>query len=154
MTATVERRKEVLALAKEHNFLILEGMLQRASTQHPSSNHNHYSHSDDPYFYLYYGSAPRPPSYFALEAEEPEIGRVLRFDSLSKILSSGIRIGFTSGPAPLLTALDTHVRIISIVFFWNATYSSPFSSSDRYRQPPSFFSYTDHHSYPLELVGL
>ncbi|KAF8972143.1 PLP-dependent transferase [Flammula alnicola] len=87
MTATLERRKEVLQLAREHNFLILE---------------------DDPYFYLYYGKAPRYPSYFALELEEPEVGRVLRFDSLSKILSAGIRIGFASGPETLLNAIDQH----------------------------------------------
>ena len=65
--------------------------------------------ADDPYFYLYYGNAPRYPSYFALESEEPEVGRVLRFDSLSKILSAGIRIGFASGPEALLTAIDMHV---------------------------------------------
>lgn len=35
---------------------------------------------------------------------------MLRFDSLSKILSSGIRIGFASGPEALLQALDMHVR--------------------------------------------
>ncbi|KAF9473803.1 PLP-dependent transferase [Pholiota conissans] len=87
MTATLHRRKEVLKLAREHNFLILE---------------------DDPYFYLYYGKAPRYPSYFALELEEPEVGRVLRFDSLSKVLSAGIRIGFASGPEPLLNAMDQH----------------------------------------------
>jgi len=29
-------------------------------------------------------------------------GRVLRFDSFSKILSSGIRIGWASGPKPLV----------------------------------------------------
>jgi len=66
------------------------------------------SGADDPYFYLYYGAAPRYPSYFALELEGPEVGRVLRFDSLSKILSAGIRIGFASGPEPLLTAIDQH----------------------------------------------
>ncbi|PPQ92584.1 LOW QUALITY PROTEIN: hypothetical protein CVT25_007276 [Psilocybe cyanescens] len=87
MTATLERRKEVLKLAREHNFIILE---------------------DDPYFYLYYGKAPRYPSYFALELEEPDVGRVLRFDSLSKILSAGIRIGFASGPDALLNAIDQH----------------------------------------------
>jgi DNA-binding transcriptional MocR family regulator len=27
MTATLDRRKEVLELAREHNFLILEGMI-------------------------------------------------------------------------------------------------------------------------------
>ena len=31
MTATLERRKEVLQLAQEHNFLILEGALARGS---------------------------------------------------------------------------------------------------------------------------
>ncbi|KAG6811264.1 hypothetical protein H0H93_014487, partial [Arthromyces matolae] len=87
MTATLERRKEVLTLAREHNFLILE---------------------DDPYYYLYYGKAPRYPSYFALESEETNTGRVLRFDSLSKILSAGIRIGFASGPKPLLDAINKH----------------------------------------------
>ncbi|KAK0205011.1 PLP-dependent transferase [Desarmillaria ectypa] len=87
MTATLERRKEVLQLAREHNFIILE---------------------DDPYYYLYFGEALRYPSYFSLELEEPEVGRVLRFDSLSKILSAGIRIGFASGPEPLLDAMDRH----------------------------------------------
>ncbi|KAI0080929.1 PLP-dependent transferase [Panus rudis PR-1116 ss-1] len=87
MTATTDRRKEVLQLAHEHNFLILE---------------------DDPYFYLYYGPAERPPSYFELELQAPEVGRVVRFDSLSKILSSGIRIGWVSGPAPIVNAMDLH----------------------------------------------
>ncbi|KAI0342586.1 PLP-dependent transferase [Trametopsis cervina] len=90
LTATLERRREVLQLAHEHNFLILE---------------------DDPYYYLYYGDAARPPSYFALELEEPAVGRVVRFDSLSKILSAGIRIGFMSGPEPLMQAIDMHTAI-------------------------------------------
>ncbi|KAF5374493.1 hypothetical protein D9615_009117 [Tricholomella constricta] len=90
MTATLERRKAVLSLAREHDFIILEG------------------EPYDPYYYLYYGKAPRYPSYFSLELEEPETGRVLRFDSLSKILSAGIRIGFASGPKSLLLAIDGH----------------------------------------------
>ncbi|KAI0787598.1 pyridoxal phosphate-dependent transferase [Fomes fomentarius] len=92
-TATKERRQEVLALAREHNFLILE---------------------DDPYYYLYFGSAPRPPSYFSLELELPEVGRVIRFDSLSKILSSGIRIGFACGPEPIMTVIDMHTAVASL----------------------------------------
>ncbi|KAF9260113.1 PLP-dependent transferase [Marasmius fiardii PR-910] len=87
MTASLARRKEVLKLAREHNFLILE---------------------DDPYYYLYYGTAERVPSYFTLELEEPEVGRVLRFDSLSKILSSGLRVGFATGPDRLLAAIDAN----------------------------------------------
>ncbi|TFK51860.1 PLP-dependent transferase [Heliocybe sulcata] len=86
-TTSLRRRKEVLASARDHDFLILE---------------------DDPYYYLYYGSAPRPPSYFALEADEPEVGRVLRFDSLSKVVSAGLRIGFISAPEVFVTAIDSH----------------------------------------------
>ncbi|EIN10079.1 PLP-dependent transferase [Punctularia strigosozonata HHB-11173 SS5] len=93
MTATIARRKEVIALSREHGFIILE---------------------DDPYFYLYYGPEPRPPSYFSLEAEQPEVGRVLRFDSLSKILSSGMRIGFVSGPAALIGAMDMHTATANL----------------------------------------
>ena len=80
------------------------------SIEHPRYYNNG---TDDPYYFLYYGDAARYPSYFALELEQPEVGRVLRFDSLSKILSSGIRIGFASGPEPLLQALDMHVRTAS-----------------------------------------
>ncbi|KZT23122.1 PLP-dependent transferase [Neolentinus lepideus HHB14362 ss-1] len=92
-TTTLKRRKEILALAREHNFLIME---------------------DDPYYYLYFGEAPRPASYFTLELEEPEVGRVLRFDSLSKVLSAGIRIGFASGPEPLLRAMDMHTAMANL----------------------------------------
>ncbi|GJE89936.1 PLP-dependent aminotransferase family protein [Phanerochaete sordida] len=93
MTASLPRRQDVLALAREHNFLILE---------------------DDPYYYLYYGAAPRVPSYFALERTAPDAGRVLRFDSLSKILSAGIRIGFLCGPEPLMAAIDMHTAVASL----------------------------------------
>lgn len=66
--------------------------------------------ADDPYHFLYYGAAPRPPSYFALEKDQPEIGRVIRFDSLSKVLSSGLRLGFASGPEVIIKAMNDHVR--------------------------------------------
>jgi tryptophan aminotransferase len=65
---------------------------------------------DDPYYYLYYGDAPRPPSYFKLEQEVlHEAGRVIRFDSFSKVLSAGLRIGFACGPKPIIDAIDMHV---------------------------------------------
>jgi tryptophan aminotransferase len=61
---------------------------------------------------MYFGTRPRIASYFMLEAQTDDrsVGRVLRFDSFSKILSSGIRTGFVTGPAPLLDAIDRHVR--------------------------------------------
>ncbi|KII84441.1 hypothetical protein PLICRDRAFT_118253, partial [Plicaturopsis crispa FD-325 SS-3] len=95
MTATSERRRAVLALAREHDFIILEGSSFRSVVFE--------LHAKRVRVY-----APRYPSYFQLELEEPEVGRVLRFDSLSKVLSAGIRIGFASGPEPLLQAMDQH----------------------------------------------
>jgi hypothetical protein len=66
---------------------------------------------DDPYYFMYFGDRPRIASYFKLEAQigDRSVGRVLRFDSFSKVLSSGIRIGFVTGPTPLLDAIDRHV---------------------------------------------
>nr|GAT43361.1 PLP-dependent transferase [Mycena chlorophos] len=95
-TASLERRREVLALAREHNLLILE---------------------DDPYYYVFFGRAEsRPPSYFALERSEGHqpVGRVLRLDSLSKVLSAGIRVGFASGPTPILRAIDGHTMTANL----------------------------------------
>ncbi|KAI1796884.1 PLP-dependent transferase [Ganoderma leucocontextum] len=93
VTTTEERRREVLALAREYNLLILE---------------------DDPYYYLYFGKAARPRSYFSLERELPEVGRIIRFDSVSKILSSGIRIGFVCAPDAILNKIDMHTAVASL----------------------------------------
>lgn len=37
---------------------------------------------------------------------------MVRFDSLSKILSAGMRMGFVSGPTSILNAMDMHVRLL------------------------------------------
>jgi len=67
---------------------------------------------DDPYFYLYYGTAPRTASYFSLEKMVlPEMGRVVRFDSFSKILSAGMRIGFMSAPDAIYDVIEKHVSL-------------------------------------------
>ena len=67
---------------------------------------------------MYFGTGPRIPSYLKLEAQTGDrvVGRVLRFDSFSKILSAGIRIGFVTGPAPLLDTMDRHVWIFDHFF--------------------------------------
>ncbi|KAJ7096913.1 pyridoxal phosphate-dependent transferase [Mycena epipterygia] len=75
------RKIEVLKLAKKYNLLILE---------------------DDAYAFLYYGpEGQQARSYFATEPEiNGERGRVVRFDSFSKVLSSGMRLGYmTTSPA-------------------------------------------------------
>ena len=63
---------------------------------------------DDPYYYLQFEEKHlRPPSFFSLDTE----GRVIRFDSFSKILSSGIRLGFVTGPKPLIERLVLHMQV-------------------------------------------
>ena len=64
---------------------------------------------DDPYYYLYFGNVPRPPSYFTLEALGGTVGRVIRFDSFSKILSSGFRLGYVTGPKKLVDLINAQV---------------------------------------------
>jgi DNA-binding transcriptional MocR family regulator len=57
------RRREVYAIARKHQLLILE---------------------DDPYYFLQFASpAERPPSLMSMDTD----GRVLRFDSMSKVAS-------------------------------------------------------------------
>lgn len=70
-TSGEARRREILRLSREYNVLIIE---------------------DDPYFFLNFdglGEDPvtrkRPLSYFALDGEDGDSGRVLRFDSFSKV---------------------------------------------------------------------
>ena len=69
-SSPLERRKKILALVRQYNLLLLE---------------------DDAYHYLSFDPSNTTPTYFELEATEGdgETGRVVRFDSFSKILSSG-----------------------------------------------------------------
>ncbi|KAI9454402.1 PLP-dependent transferase [Lactarius psammicola] len=94
-TTSLARRQEVLDISRKHDILILE---------------------DDPYYFMYFGTRPRIPSYFTLEAQtgDRSVGRVLRFDSFSKIISAGIRIGFVTGPTPLLDAIDKHTATANL----------------------------------------
>ncbi|THH16877.1 hypothetical protein EW146_g3850 [Bondarzewia mesenterica] len=114
MTASLERRLETLSLARQHDFIILEGWdlflalsILSFLLIRPDSR---YDIPDDPYYFLYFGAGPRIPSYFTLEAQTGSVGHVLRFDSFSKILSAGIRIGFVTGPQVLVAAIDVHKR--------------------------------------------
>lgn len=63
---TLERKQKVYNIAREFDLLILE---------------------DDPYYWMQY-SAARVPSFLSMDVD----GRVLRFDSFSKLLSAGTSI--------------------------------------------------------------
>lgn len=91
-TLSLERKRQIYQLACDHDLIILE---------------------DDPYRYLEYGPDPAPEddtkftrpinkSFFSMDTQ----GRVIRFDSLSKVLSSGLRLGFVTGPSAFIRQID------------------------------------------------
>jgi kynurenine/2-aminoadipate aminotransferase len=88
-TLSNSRRQELYKVAQDHDLLILE---------------------DDPYWHLQlhpYESSSKASvepikSLFSMDVD----GRVVRFDSLSKVVSSGLRIGYATGPTPLIHQLE------------------------------------------------
>lgn len=88
VTMGEDRRRAVYKVAQAHDLIVLE---------------------DDPYYYLYLGGT-RPPSLLSLDID----GRVIRFDSFSKVLSSGMRVGFATGPPALITQLELHTQAVNL----------------------------------------
>lgn len=91
-TLSEDRRCAIYQLAQEHNFIILE---------------------DDPYRHLTLDNKegqPDLPSFLSLDTD----GRVLRFDSLSKTVSAGMRIGWVTGPAELIDRVQLHQQSTSL----------------------------------------
>ncbi|GAA5912662.1 hypothetical protein JCM5296_006047 [Sporobolomyces johnsonii] len=87
-SSPLDRREKILSLVRQYNLLLLE---------------------DDAYHYLSFDPENITPSYFELEARSGgETGRVVRFDSFSKILSSGMRLGFLTAAKPLVDIVDLH----------------------------------------------
>ncbi|XP_022092884.1 kynurenine/alpha-aminoadipate aminotransferase, mitochondrial-like [Acanthaster planci] len=80
VTTSAQRRKEIYSIAHEYNLLIVE---------------------DDPYYYLQ-ENQPRIPSYLSLDVD----GRVLRFDSFSKIVGPGLRCAFVTGPEAIVKKME------------------------------------------------
>jgi len=87
-TMPTHRKRAIYKLACEYNMLILE---------------------DDPYYYLHF-EKENPVSFLSMDTE----GRVLRFDSFSKIMSSGLRVGFVTGPATLVNRIELHMQTSSM----------------------------------------
>ena len=78
---SMERRRELLALAEEFDTFVLE---------------------DDAYGELRFEGEPKP-SLYALDTK----GRVIRAGTISKILGAGVRIGWLCAPAPLVPVLQS-----------------------------------------------
>jgi 2-aminoadipate transaminase len=80
VTMALDRRRRLVQLAKERELLVLE---------------------DNPYGLLRYEGDPLPPLY-ALDGGE----YVIYLGTFSKILSPGIRLGWTAAPRPVLEKLN------------------------------------------------
>jgi len=63
---------------------------------------------DDAYYFLDFADpATKSRSYLSLESDvNGETGRVLRFDSLSKIVSAGMRIGILTTSSHILPKVN------------------------------------------------
>ena len=106
---TRERKRQIYEIARraENNLLILE---------------------DDPYYYLQFDDANAPEtdpnsnsksartdtegasSLLALDGMYGD-GRVVRFDSFSKILAAGVRLGFCTAPPRIAERLQLHMQV-------------------------------------------
>jgi kynurenine/2-aminoadipate aminotransferase len=85
-TLTNERKRKIYELARRFDFLIME---------------------DDPYYYLTLDDNSNcNESFLSMDTD----GRVIRFDSLSKLLSSGMRIGWCTGPKDLISRIHLHMQ--------------------------------------------
>ncbi|XP_010993248.1 kynurenine/alpha-aminoadipate aminotransferase, mitochondrial [Camelus dromedarius] len=85
---TSNRKKEIYELARKYDFLIVE---------------------DDPYYFLQFNK-PWEPTFLSMDVD----GRVIRADSFSKVLSSGLRIGFITGPKFLIERLVLHTQVSTL----------------------------------------
>lgn len=62
---------------------------------------------DDAYYFLHFNRATQSPSYFELEVQNGGTpGRVVRFDTFSKIISSGMRLGFVTAAKEIVDIID------------------------------------------------
>ncbi|KAG0165519.1 hypothetical protein DFQ28_008624 [Apophysomyces sp. BC1034] len=86
-TVPYDRKKKIYDICHRYDVLILE---------------------DDAYYYLQFGS--RVKSYLSLDVD----GRVLRCDSMSKILSSGLRLGWATGPKELIDRINVHTMTTNL----------------------------------------
>ncbi|XP_047497978.1 kynurenine/alpha-aminoadipate aminotransferase, mitochondrial-like [Penaeus chinensis] len=89
-----QRRRAIYAIACEYDLLILE---------------------DDPYYFLHFSDAINfdinehqdlPPSFLNLDHE----GRVIRFDSFSDVVNTGVLTEVITGPEPLVEKILQHVQ--------------------------------------------
>ena len=85
---TDSRKRQIYELAETYNFLILE---------------------DDPYSFVHFLDKP-PTTFLELDTK----GRVIRLDSISKVISPGLRLGVVTAHKEIIKKLTVHMETTSI----------------------------------------
>ena len=83
-----ERKRKIYKLAQKYDFLILE---------------------DDAYYFIHF-MKNQPSSFLSMDTD----GRVIRFDSFSKILSAGLRLGVVTAHKNILEKMSLHFQCTSL----------------------------------------
>ncbi|XP_063985556.1 kynurenine/alpha-aminoadipate aminotransferase, mitochondrial-like [Diachasmimorpha longicaudata] len=81
---TTDRKREIYQLAKKYDFLIIE---------------------DDPYYFVHFLDS-QPPSFLSMDTD----GRVIRLDTFSKIISSGLRLGVVTAHTEVIDKLIVSIQ--------------------------------------------
>jgi len=115
---SVERKRKIYSIASEFNLLILEDdpyywmqydeekEEEEEKTEEESSRNTSSSSKKQQLEQKQQQQGKRTASFMSMDVE----GRVLRFDSFSKLLSSGIRVGFVTGPPALIERIEYHAQ--------------------------------------------
>lgn len=108
---------------------------------------------DDAYYFIDFEEKPsnRARSYLALEREaNGETGRVIRFDSLSKIVSAGLRVGVLTAPVAVIGKV---CRITENIKYVERRLCKATSQHRLIYQPSTLIDYTDSGSFAASTLG-
>lgn len=83
-----DRKKQIYRIAQKYDLIILE---------------------DDPYFFVHFLEKD-PISFLSLDTDD----RVIRFDSFSKTVSAGLRLGFATGPIAFIERMNLHLQVTTM----------------------------------------
>ncbi|CAB1351501.1 unnamed protein product [Coregonus sp. 'balchen'] len=111
----MKRALQYSASSGDQHGMIPSGLKEVLSSWDPADVHKPHSTlareydlliiEDDPYYFLQFDK-PWAPTFLSMDVD----GRIIRTDSFSKILSSGLRIGFVTGPKPLVDRVVLHIQ--------------------------------------------
>ena len=93
---SLDRRQKLIEIADIYDLLIIE---------------------DDPYYFLQFEEPVE--SIFSLDWNSSSPSRrTIRSDSLSKVVSAGIRVGWITGPSEVISKVELHTQVSSHWWFY------------------------------------